>query len=219
MRFSLDLLTGYRVRKTLTRECALHANTLIFASAFDLWLLSWTQTRPLIWLLTYDPDLETWPAILICNPDLQPWPATLNLPLAWLSTSDRRLLTCDPDLTSDLTCYHWPTAADLRLPDLWLDFWPDIWPNLWSDLWPATLTCNPDLRPWLAILSCGHELWLRAATLSCNPNLRAGPANLTCPISVMSETGNGSKDEYTFKKLQGSHNYKQWKRDMRFALE
>ncbi len=35
----------------------------------------------------------------------------------------------------------------------------------------------------------------------------------------MSGTGNGSKDEYTFKKLQGSHNYKQWTRDMSFALE
>ena len=35
----------------------------------------------------------------------------------------------------------------------------------------------------------------------------------------MAGTGNGSKDEYTFKKLQGSHNYKQWTRDMSFALE
>ena len=33
-----------------------------------------------------------------------------------------------------------------------------------------------------------------------------------------SATGNGSRDEYTFKKLQGSHNYKQWTRDMSFAL-
>ena len=35
----------------------------------------------------------------------------------------------------------------------------------------------------------------------------------------MSGTGNGSKDKYTFKKLQGSHNYKQWTEDMSFALE
>ena len=35
----------------------------------------------------------------------------------------------------------------------------------------------------------------------------------------MAGVGNGSKDEYTFKKLQGSHNYKQWTRDMSFALE
>ena len=32
-------------------------------------------------------------------------------------------------------------------------------------------------------------------------------------------TGNGNRHEYTFKKLQGSHNYKQWTRDMSFALE
>ena len=32
-------------------------------------------------------------------------------------------------------------------------------------------------------------------------------------------TGNGSRDGFTFKKLQGFHNYKQWKRDMGFALE
>ena len=35
----------------------------------------------------------------------------------------------------------------------------------------------------------------------------------------MAGVGNDSKDEYTFKKLQGSHNYKQWTRDMSFALE
>lgn len=35
----------------------------------------------------------------------------------------------------------------------------------------------------------------------------------------MSGTGNSSKDEYTFKKLQGFHNYKQWIQDMSFALE
>lgn len=35
----------------------------------------------------------------------------------------------------------------------------------------------------------------------------------------MSRTDNGSKDEYTFKKLQGSHNYKQWTREMSFASE
>ncbi len=35
----------------------------------------------------------------------------------------------------------------------------------------------------------------------------------------MSGTSNGSRDEYTFKKLQGSHNYKQWTSDMSFALE
>ena len=35
----------------------------------------------------------------------------------------------------------------------------------------------------------------------------------------MSGTGNGSRDEYTFKKLQGPHNYKQWTRDMSFTLE
>ena len=35
----------------------------------------------------------------------------------------------------------------------------------------------------------------------------------------MTGTGNGSKDEYIFKKLQGSHNYKQWTQDMSFALE
>ena len=35
----------------------------------------------------------------------------------------------------------------------------------------------------------------------------------------MSGTGNGSKDDYTFKKLQGSHNYKKWTQDMSFALE
>ena len=35
----------------------------------------------------------------------------------------------------------------------------------------------------------------------------------------MSRTANGSKDEYTFKKLQGSHNYKQWTRDISFALK
>ncbi len=35
----------------------------------------------------------------------------------------------------------------------------------------------------------------------------------------MSGTGNGSKDEYTFKKLQGSHNYKHWTRDISFPLE
>ncbi len=32
-------------------------------------------------------------------------------------------------------------------------------------------------------------------------------------------TGNSSRDEYTFKKLQGPHNYKQWTKDMSFALE
>ena len=32
-------------------------------------------------------------------------------------------------------------------------------------------------------------------------------------------TGNGSKDEYKFKKLWGSHNYKQWTRDKSFAFE
>ncbi len=35
----------------------------------------------------------------------------------------------------------------------------------------------------------------------------------------MAGTGNVSKDEYTFKKLQGSHNYKHCKRDISFALE
>ncbi len=35
----------------------------------------------------------------------------------------------------------------------------------------------------------------------------------------MSETGNGSGDEYTFKELQGPHNYKKWTKDMSFALE
>ncbi len=35
----------------------------------------------------------------------------------------------------------------------------------------------------------------------------------------MSGTGNGSKDEYIFKKLQDSHNYKQWTRDISFTLE
>ncbi len=35
----------------------------------------------------------------------------------------------------------------------------------------------------------------------------------------MSGTSNGSQDEYIFKKLQGPHNYKQWTRDMSFALE
>ncbi len=35
----------------------------------------------------------------------------------------------------------------------------------------------------------------------------------------MSGAGNGSRDEYTFEKLQGSHNYKQWTRDVSFALE
>ena len=35
----------------------------------------------------------------------------------------------------------------------------------------------------------------------------------------MSGTGNSSRDEYTFKKLQGPHNYKQWTRNMSFALE
>ncbi len=35
----------------------------------------------------------------------------------------------------------------------------------------------------------------------------------------MSGIGNGSRDEYTFKKLQCSHNYKHWSRDMSFALE
>ena len=121
MRFSLHLLTDYRVRKRLTRIYALPANTLIFASAFDLWSPSWPLTWPLTYPLTYDPDLETWLAILICNPDLHPWPSTLNWPLAWLISSDRRLLTFDPDLTSDLICYHWLTATDLCWPDLWLD--------------------------------------------------------------------------------------------------
>ena len=32
MRFSLYLLTGYKVRKTLTRTCALPTTTLIFES-------------------------------------------------------------------------------------------------------------------------------------------------------------------------------------------
>ncbi len=35
----------------------------------------------------------------------------------------------------------------------------------------------------------------------------------------MSGTGNGNRDEYTFKKLQGPHNYKQWTKDMSFSLE
>ena len=35
----------------------------------------------------------------------------------------------------------------------------------------------------------------------------------------MSGTGNGTRDKYTFKKFQGSHNYKQWTQDMSFALE
>ncbi len=35
----------------------------------------------------------------------------------------------------------------------------------------------------------------------------------------MFETDNSSRDEYTFKKHQKSHNSKKWKRDMSFALE
>ena len=35
----------------------------------------------------------------------------------------------------------------------------------------------------------------------------------------MSGTGNSSRDEYTFKKLQGPHNYKQWTKNMSFPLE
>ena len=35
----------------------------------------------------------------------------------------------------------------------------------------------------------------------------------------MSGTGNGGENEYTFKKLQGSHNYRKWTQDMSFALE
>ena len=35
----------------------------------------------------------------------------------------------------------------------------------------------------------------------------------------MSGTGNGGRDEYTFKTLQVSHSYKQWTRDMSFSLE
>ncbi len=35
----------------------------------------------------------------------------------------------------------------------------------------------------------------------------------------MSGTGNGSRDEYTFQKLQGPHNYKQWRRDISFGLD
>ncbi len=35
----------------------------------------------------------------------------------------------------------------------------------------------------------------------------------------MSGTDNSSRNEYTFKKLQGSHNYKQWTRDMSFDLD
>lgn len=35
----------------------------------------------------------------------------------------------------------------------------------------------------------------------------------------MSITGNGRRDEYIFNKLQDSHNYKQWTRDMSFTLK
>ena len=35
----------------------------------------------------------------------------------------------------------------------------------------------------------------------------------------MSGTGNGGRNEFNFKKLQGYHNYKQWIRDMSFAHE
>ncbi len=34
----------------------------------------------------------------------------------------------------------------------------------------------------------------------------------------MAGPGNGSEDEYTFKKFPGSHNYQQWTRDRNFAL-
>lgn len=35
----------------------------------------------------------------------------------------------------------------------------------------------------------------------------------------MAGTANSHKDEYIFKKLQGSHNYKQWIQDISFALK
>ncbi len=38
-------------------------------------------------------------------------------------------------------------------------------------------------------------------------------------VLIMTGTGNGSKNEYMFKKLQGSYNYKQLIRDISFAFE
>lgn len=86
MRFSLNLLTNYRVGKTLTCTCTLPANTFIFVFAF------WS----LIPFLTF-----------------YSWPTTLTWPLTWPVISDWRPLTCNlwPNLLH-LIHSQWPITSD-----------------------------------------------------------------------------------------------------------
>ena len=52
--------------------------------------------------------------------------------------------------------------------------------------------------------------------LICNQGLQYQIPRL---VFIMSKTSNNSRDEYTFKKFQCSHNYKQWTQNMSFALQ
>ena len=132
--------------------------------------------------------------------------------------------------------------------DLWLNFRSDLWPltsGLWpltSDLWPliygrcpatsdstseSTYKTTSDLWPTAADLRpLTSDLWPGPAisdhlclTLNLALNQPLFSKNLLFYlIFIMTGTGNGSRDKYKFKKLQGSHNYNQWTRDMSFAL-
>ncbi len=121
--------------------------------------------------LTLKPDLRSLPTTLICVPDLQPWtdlwPDLLQLMEGFWPAT----LTWLP--TWPVTTYRRPIICVDLTSNLTSDITSDLTYDLTSDLrpWPATLTYYPELQPW--------------------------PANLTCLISVMSGTGNSSKDTHS----------------------
>lgn len=99
----------------------------------------------------------------------------------WLLICDLWLLTSDSQLlTYDLTFGLWRFTSDPQI--LIFDFW-----LLASNPWSLTL-----------------NLWL--VTLIYNPGLQHPISHL---VFIISKIYNGSRDKYTFKKLQGSLNYKQ----------
>ncbi len=171
------------------------------ASTFNLWLDLWPNFSFLIsdfWPLTYG------------RADLQP----LTRLLTWLLTFDRWPTAVPTWL--DLWLDFLPLTTDLRLPTC--DFLPDLWPDLWPNLQPLTFdlqsltNVHVDLQPFTQLLI--RDLWSPAFN---QPFFSDN--SLFHPVFIISGTGNVSRDESTFKKLQGPHNYNQWTRDMSFRLE
>ncbi len=179
-------------RRTLTRTWVLPSNTLIFE--FDFWPKA-ADLQPLTWSLTQP---------LTSDPISELWSLTFDL---WL--------------TAVLTC------------KFWLDLWPDFWPltaelmpltcDLWLDPWPNLWALTFDLQPWtngyVDFQPLTQPLILDLRSPAFNQAFFFSDNLLFHPVFIMTETVSGSRDKYTFEKLQGFHNYKQWTRDMRFALK